>query len=101
MVALPASLLYSSDGAPAFRAFDDMAATAHGGDRVDAIAVHAEMRRVSEWAEPILPAPVIRPLHGREWLAPLRGRQGNPSALVRFPAHPAPSRLALFGPHPP
>jgi hypothetical protein len=67
MDAVPASVVYAADGAPAFRAFDDMAGDAHGGDPVDVIALHAEMRRASEWAQPILPASGRAP-HGREWL---------------------------------
>jgi hypothetical protein len=94
--ALPASMVYSRDGAPAFRAFDDMAATAHGGDAVDVIALHAEMRRVSEWAEPILPAPVTRAPHGREWLSLVDLWKGKPSSRVWFLAEPHRSDLALF-----
>jgi hypothetical protein len=94
--ALPASLVYAGDGAPAFRAFDDMAATAHGGDPVDAIGLHAEMRRASEWAQPILPAPVTRAPHGREWLALLDLWKARPSARVWFLADPARSDLAVF-----
>jgi hypothetical protein len=94
--ALPASLVYAADGAPAFRAFDDMAATAHGGDPVDAIGLHAEMRRASEWAQPILPAPVTRAPHGREWLALVDLWKARPSARVWFLADPARSDLAVF-----
>jgi hypothetical protein len=94
--AIPASLVYAADGAPAFRAFDDMAATAHGGDPVDAIALHAEMRRVSEWSQPILPAPVARAPHGREWLALEQVWKSRPTARVWFLADPARTDLALF-----
>jgi len=96
MTAWPASLVYARDGAPAFRAFDDMATTAHGGDRVDAIALHAEMKRPSEWAEPILPATVLRAPHGREWLALVDLWRTKPAALVWFLADPARSDLAVF-----
>jgi hypothetical protein len=96
MSAVPASLVYSADGAPAFRAFDDMAATAHGGDPVDAIGLHAEMRRASEWAQPILPAPIARAPHGREWLALVELWKARPSARVWFLADPTRSDLALF-----
>jgi hypothetical protein len=96
IVSLPASQIYAVEGAPAFRAFDDMAATAHGGDPVDAIALHAEMRRASEWAQPILPAPVIRPRHGHEWLALIELWKSRPSARVWFLADPARSDLAVF-----
>ena len=58
MQALPASVRYAREGAPVFRAFDDMAATAHGGDRVDTIALHAARAAPAEWATPILPARV-------------------------------------------
>jgi hypothetical protein len=92
----PASRTYAAEGAPAFRAFDDMAATAHGGDPVDAIGMHAEMRRASEWAQPILPAPVVRPPHGREWLALIELWRSRPSARVWFLADPARSDLAVF-----
>lgn len=94
--ALPASVTYAADGAPAFRAFDDMAATAHGGDPVDVVAMHAEMRRVSEWAQPILPAPVVRPPHGREWLALVELWKARPSARVWFLANPNRSDLVVF-----
>src|SRR5262249_56655811 len=96
ILALPASQTYSTEGAPAFRAFDDMAATAHGGDPVDAIALHAEMRRASEWAQPILPAPIARAPHGREWLALIELWKSRPSARVWFLADPARSDLAAF-----
>jgi hypothetical protein len=94
--AVPASVVYSADGAPVFRAFDDMAATAHGGDPVDAIALHAEMRRASEYAQPILPAPVARAPHGREWLALVELWRSRPAARVWFLADPARSDLAVF-----
>jgi hypothetical protein len=94
--AVPASMTYAADGAPAFRAFDDMAATAHGGDPVDVIAMHAEMRRASEWAQPILPAPVVRALHGREWLALVELWKARPAARVWFLADPNRSDLAVF-----
>lgn len=97
--AVPASMIYASEGAPAFRAFDDMAATAHGGDPVDAIALHAEMRRASEWALPILPAPVARAPHGREWLALIELWKARPSARVWFLADPSRSDLAVFDGH--
>ena len=93
---VPASMTYAADGAPVFRAFDDMAATAHGGDPVDAIALHAEMRRPSEWAQPILPAPVARAPHGREWLTLVELWKARPSARVWFLADPGRSDLAVF-----
>jgi Protein O-mannosyl-transferase TMEM260-like len=96
MSAWPASVVYAREGAPAFRAFDDMATTAHGGDRVDAIALHAEMKRASEWAEPIFPATVLRAPHGREWLTLVDLWKTRPSALVWFLADPARSDLAVF-----
>ena len=99
MVAVPAAMVYSREGAPVFRAFDDMAATAHGGDRVDAIAMHAEMRRASEWAGPILPARAIRPRHGAEWLSLVNLWKTDPSALVWFAADANRTDLSLFDPH--
>jgi hypothetical protein len=93
---LPASLLYARDGAPVFRAFDDMAATAHGGNRVDTIAMHAGARRAAEWAAPILPARVARALHGQEWLALVALWQAEPNARVWFAADPGRTDLALF-----
>lgn len=96
MAAIPASFVYATDGAPAFRAFDDMATTAHGGDPVDAVAFHAELRRASEWAQPILPAPVARAPHGREWLALVQLWRGRPTARVWFLANPARTDLAVF-----
>ena len=51
MQAVPASVHYAREGAPVFRAFDDMAATAHGGDRVDTIGdarQRAARRRVGD-----------------------------------------------------
>jgi hypothetical protein len=96
LVTLPASQTYSAEGAPVFRAFDDMAATAHGGDPVDAIALHAEMRRASEWAQPILAAPVARAPHGREWLALVELWKSRPAARVWFLADPSRSDLAVF-----
>src|SRR4029078_3261794 len=44
----PPSISSAHEGAPVFRAFDDIAATAHGGDPVNAISRHAQMRRASE-----------------------------------------------------
>jgi hypothetical protein len=79
-----------------FRAFDDMAATAHGGDPVNAIALHAQMRRASEWAAPILPARVARAPHGREWLTLLDVWKAEPAARVWFVADPARTDLALI-----
>jgi hypothetical protein len=99
LVAVPASVTYAHDGAPIFRVFDDMAATAHGGDRVDLIAMHASARRAAEWSGPILPARVAKAPHGREWLTLLTTWQSNPSARVWFAADPTRTDLALFDPH--
>lgn len=99
VVAVPASAVYAREGAPVFRAFDDMAATAHGGDRVDAIAMHASARRPAEWVAPILPAPVAFAPHGREWLALVAIWKANTSARIWFAADPARTDLALFDPH--
>jgi hypothetical protein len=94
--ALPASARYSREGAPVFRAFDDMAATAHGGDGVDAIGLHASARRAAEWAEPILPAPLAKAPHGREWLPLVALWRAKPSSRVWFLADPLRTDLALF-----
>jgi hypothetical protein len=99
VTAVPASTIYAREGAPVFRAFDDMAATAHGGDRVDLIAMHASARRPAEWAAPILPARVAFAPHGREWLTLVATWRANPSARIWFAADPARSDLALFDPH--
>lgn len=96
LAAVPASRVYARDGAPAFRAFDDMAATAHGANRVDTIAMHAGIRRAAEWAAPILPARVTRAPHGREWLALVTLWKEQPSARVWFAADPGRTDLALF-----
>ncbi len=96
MQAIPASVRYAREGAPVFRAFDDMAATAHGGDRVDTIAMHASARRAAEWATPILPARVTRAPHGYEWLALVGVWKAQPSARVWFAADPERTDLALF-----
>jgi hypothetical protein len=63
---------------------------------VDATGLHAEMRRASEWAQPILPAPVARAPHGREWLALIELWKSRPAARVWFLADPARSDLAVF-----
>jgi hypothetical protein len=97
--ALPASLHYAREGAPVFRALDDMAATAHGGDRVDRIGMHASVRRAAQWATPILPARLAAGRHGQEWLALVALWQAEPSARVWFVADPARTDLALFDPH--
>jgi hypothetical protein len=99
MQALPASMHYAREGAPVFRAFDDMAATAHGGDRVDTIALHASARRAAEWATPILPARVALAPHGYEWLTLVGVWKADPSARVWFVADPGRTDLALFDPH--
>ena len=99
MQALPASVHYARDGAPVFRAFDDMAATAHGGDRVDLIALHAGARRPAEWATPILPARVAKAPHGHEWLTLVELWRTEASARVWFLADPDRTDLALFDPH--
>jgi hypothetical protein len=98
MQALPASVRYAREGAPVFRAFDDMAPTAHGGDRVDTIAMHAGARRAAEWAAPILPARVAPAPHGYEWLALVGLWKAEPSAQVWFVADPDRTDLALFDP---
>jgi hypothetical protein len=97
--AIPASSRYAREGAPIFRAFDDMAATAHGGERVDLVAMHAIARRPAEWSTPILPARVALAPHGREWLALIEAWKANPSARVWFAADPVRTDLALFDPH--
>ena len=93
---VPASLAYAREGAPVFRAFEDMAATAHGGNRVDTIAVHAGARRAAEWATSILPARVAKAPHGREWLTLVALWQAEPRARVWFAADPGRTDLALF-----
>ena len=96
LVTLPAAAVYARDGAPIFRAFDEMAITSHSGERVDVLGMHAGSRRAAEWAEPILPAPVARAPHGREWLALVAAWQANPAAQVWFAADPKRTDLALF-----
>ncbi len=96
VIAVPATTVYARDGAPIFRLFDDMAATAHGGERVDFIGMHAIARRASEWIGPVLPARVGRAPHGREWLTLVDLWKAQPSASVWFAADPARSDLALF-----
>jgi hypothetical protein len=98
-LAIPASWIYSREGAPVFRAFDDIAATAHGGEPVDTIAMHAGARRAAEWAAPILPSRTAIPPHGREWLALVTRWREKPSANVWFVANPARTDLALFDGH--
>jgi hypothetical protein len=98
VIVVPATTLYAREGAPIFRLFDDMAATAHGGERVDFIGLHAVARRASEWVGPVLPAPVGRAPHGREWLTLVDLWKGQPSASVWFAADPKRSDLALFDP---
>jgi hypothetical protein len=99
MTALPAARVYAREGAPVFRVFDDMAATAHGTNRVDTIAMHAGARRAAEWAAPILPARVMAAPHGREWLALVTLWKTQPAARVWFAAHPGRTDLALFDGH--
>jgi hypothetical protein len=97
MQALPASMRYAREGAPVFRAFDDMAATAHGGDRVDTIALHASARRAAEWATPILPARVALAPHGA--VADARRRvEGRTvgARVVRRRSRPHRSRAVRF-----
>ena len=96
--AIPASARYAREGAPIFRAFDDMAATAHGGERVDVISMHAIAKRPAEWSVPILPARVALAPHGLEWLALIDVWKGNPAARVWFAADPVRTDLALFDP---
>lgn len=99
MQAVPASIRYAREGAPVFRAFDDMATTAHSGERVDTLAMHASARRAAEWAAPILPGRVARPPHGREWLTLVELWKAEPSARVWFAANPVRTDLSLFDPH--
>jgi hypothetical protein len=96
MQAIPASVHYAREGAPVFRVFDDMAATAHGGDRVDMIGMHASARRAAEWAMPILPARTVKAPHGHEWLTLVDLWKAEPAARVWFVADPERSDLALF-----
>jgi hypothetical protein len=98
LVALPASVTYAIDGAPVFQAWDDMAITAHGGERVDAVGMHASARRAAEWAAPILPATVLKVRHGREWLALVSAWRSAPNSVVWFAADPKRTDLALFDP---
>ncbi len=98
IVALPASTMYAREGAPVFRAFDDMAATAHVGERVDTIGIHASARRAAEWSAPILPGRVAKAPHGREWLTLVALWKAQPSARVWFAADPKRTDLALFDP---
>lgn len=98
-VALPASSVYAREGAPIFRAFDDMTTTAHSGDRVDAIGLHASLRRAAEWAGPILPAKVVTGHHGEEWQSLVALWRAQPDARVWFAADPARTDLQLFDPH--
>jgi hypothetical protein len=97
--AAPASVIYAREGAPVFRAFEDMAATAHGGERVDTVAMHARARRAAEWAAPILPGRVAKAPHGREWLTLVALWKAEPAARVWFVADPVRTDLALFDPH--
>lgn len=99
LVTLPASVTYAADGAPIFQAWDDMAITAHGGERVDAIAMHASARRAAEWATPILPAQVLKATHGREWLALVSAWRSAPRTSIWFAADPKRTDLALIDPH--
>lgn len=97
LTTMPAARHYGREGAPVFRAFDDMAATAHGGGgRVDAIGFHAVYRRAVEWSEQILPATAAKAPHGREWLTLLALWQSKPDAQVWFAADPKRTDLALF-----
>lgn len=96
--AVPASIHFAREGAPVFRALDDMAATAHGGDRVDVIAMHASARRPVEWAMPILPARVVNAPHGYEWLALVDAWKANPASRIWFVADPERTDLALIDP---
>jgi hypothetical protein len=98
VIALPASAMYAREGAPVFRAFDDMATTAHIGERVDTIAIHASARRAAEWAAPILPGRVAKAPHGREWLTLVALWKAQPSARVWFAADPKRTDLAMFDP---
>lgn len=99
LVALPASVIYAADGAPIFQAWDDMAITAHGGERVNAVAMHASARRAAEWAAPILPAKTLQASHGREWLALVSAWRSTPEAYIWFAADPRRTDLALFDPN--
>jgi hypothetical protein len=98
LIAVPATTLYAREGAPIFRLFEDMAATAHGGERIDFIGMHAIARRASEWVGPVLPARVGRAPHGREWLTLVDLWKAQPSARAWFAADPKRSDLALFDP---
>ena len=98
MQAIPASMHYAREGAPVFRAFDDMAATAHGGDRVDTSRCTPSARRAAEWATPILPARVAVAPHGHEWLTLVALWQAEPSARVWFVADPGPHRSRAVRP---
>lgn len=99
LTAVPAARHYAREGAPAFRAFDDMATTAHSGERIDAIGFHAGLRRAVEWAEQILPARAAKAPHGREWLTLIELWRAQPEARVWFAADPKRTDLALFDEH--
>jgi hypothetical protein len=60
--------------------------------------MHAAARRASEWASPILPAPVVKAPHGREWLALVSIWRSSPETSVWFAADPKRTDLALFDP---
>jgi MFS family permease len=98
-LAVPASVLYAREGAPVFRAFDDITTTAHGGERVDAIGIHASIKRPALWDTPILPAPVLTGRHGEEWLSLVQYWRKSPAGRVWFVADPDRTDLQLFDPH--
>lgn len=99
VLAVPASVVYAREGAPAFRIFDDMTTAAHTGGRVDAIGLHASLQRAAQWAAPILPAPVLTGSPGEEWLSLVGLWRARPDARVWFAADPTRTDLELFDPH--
>ncbi len=98
VLAVPAGLAYGRHGSPAFRALADIEA---GGQRVDALGMHAVQRRAVEWEQERLQRvtpTVLKAAHGREWLTLVNEWRSSPDASVSFLADPKRTDLALFDP---
>jgi hypothetical protein len=88
-----AARAYDRVEAPAFQALRAVSADHSDGRPV---SMHAVFRRASEWIPP--GSRVLRPPHGREWLALIEHWRAQPGIPIAFVGDPRRTDLALFDP---
>jgi hypothetical protein len=111
VLSVPATMAYSAQKSPAFRAFEVAAKAGPDGSdgRTRVVGLHAVARRAVDWlqlldsrrpanAPPMMPWRVLKAPHGREWLTLLEQWRSDPSSQVSFVADPRRTDLALIDP---